>query len=93
MNQKTTKDEGLTPGIFITYESIAALIVALVLITGAVVTVYAITEAFYKARVWVHEHREGFVFAIAIQAIAGLLALKIKPIVKRWKWREDEQFL
>ena len=93
MNKETTKDKDLTPGIFITYESIAALIVAVVLVTGAVVTVYAIAEGFYIARAWVREHREGVGFAIAIQGICGILALKLKPIIKRWKWREDEQFL
>ncbi|MEM9931875.1 MAG: hypothetical protein AAF840_18945 [Bacteroidota bacterium] len=81
----------LPPGIYITYESILVLFIAACLITGAVVLVIALTEAFYRAKAWIAEHHAGFLFALCVIAAVPLLAKLIRPYYQNW--RQDDPFV
>jgi hypothetical protein len=88
MNQETH-----VRGVFISYTSVASVVAAMLLLTGAVVAVYAITEAFYIASAWAKAHKEGLLFALLTSAIVGVTAARVKPIFQTWKKRNDEYLL
>lgn len=88
MNQETH-----VRGVFISYTSVASVVAAMLLLTGAVVAVYAITEAFYIASAWAKTHKEGLAFALLTSILVGLTAARVKPVLQTWKTKNNEYFV